>query len=79
MAFLISACSATKHLFDELLKEAAVRLCRATDDQSLGHCELVTDLLLKKLESTGSKAVYIFDTLAMIEAVAGVSKEFDVA
>ena len=39
----------------------------------------MTDLLRKELESTGSKAVYTCGPHAMIEAVADVSKEFDVA
>lgn len=79
VALLIGARSATKHLSDELLKGTAVRLGRATDDGSLGHRGLVTDLLRKELESTGSKAVYTCGPHAMIEAVADVSKEFDVA
>ena len=79
VALLIGARSAAKHLSDELLEGTALRIGRATDDGSLGHCGLVTDLLRQELESAGSKVVYMCGPHAMIEAVADVSREFDAA
>jgi dihydroorotate dehydrogenase electron transfer subunit len=79
VALLIGARSAAKHLSDELLEGTALRIGRATDDGSLGHCGLVTDLLRQELESAGSKVVYTCGPHAMIEAVADVSREFDAA
>ena len=76
VALLIGARSAAKHLSDELLEGTALRIGRATDDGSLGHCGLVTDLLRQELESAGSKVVYTCGPHAMIEAVADVSREF---
>lgn len=79
VTLLIGARSAKKHLSDDLLEGAARRIGRATDDGSLGHCGLVTDLLRSELGCPGTKAVYTCGPHAMIEAVAGVSCEFDVA
>ncbi len=75
---MVGARSAAKHLADDLLRDAATRVERATDDGSWGHHGLVTDLLRRELTSDRSCVVYTCGPHAMIEAVAGVSAEFDV-
>ena len=69
---LAGARSAARHLPDDLLRPAAPSPLRATDDGSLGHHGLVTDLLGRMLEESGSGiTVYTCGPHAMMAAVAG--------
>ena len=76
---LIGARSATKHLSDELLKGAAVRLSRATDDGSLGHHGLVTDLPEGIREHWIKSRIHMRSPRDDRGRRRDVSKEFDVA
>lgn len=77
VALLVGARSAAKHLADSFFQGAATRLGRATDDGSLGHHGLVTELLQREL-AAGPCAVYTCGPHAMIEAVARACVERDV-
>jgi dihydroorotate dehydrogenase electron transfer subunit len=75
---LVGARAAAKHLPDTLLNPAAQVVLKATDDGSLGHCGLVTDLLRQELEKTERCSIYTCGPHAMMAAVAGVCQDFDV-
>jgi dihydroorotate dehydrogenase electron transfer subunit len=75
---LVGARSAAKHLPDELLHDAVSRVRRASDDGSLGHHGLVTDLLREELSEGGQRAVFTCGPHAMMAAVASICLEEDV-
>lgn len=58
--------------------EEVSKLNIATDDGSLGHKGLVTDLLRKQLEATGCDIVYACGPTPMIKGVQLLTKQFDV-
>ena len=73
---LAGARSAARHLPDDLLTPAARSVLRATDDGSMGHHGLVTDLLVPILDGAGSGvAVYTCGPHAMMAAVARLCAE----
>ena len=71
-ALLVGARTADKHLPRELLAPAADVVCCATDDGSLGHAGLVTDLLQRELAENGPGAVYCCGPHGMMQAVAAI-------
>ncbi len=71
--------TAAKHLPDALLRAAAPVVRRATDDGTLGHGGLVTELLAEELEKGGDSAVYTCGPHAMMAAVARLCRDWDVA
>ena len=73
---LAGARAASKHLPDALLEPAAQQVERATDDGTLGHHGLVTDLLEGVLDD-GSRpyAVYTCGPHPMMAAVAAVCRD----
>ncbi|MDE2811073.1 MAG: dihydroorotate dehydrogenase electron transfer subunit [Gemmatimonadota bacterium] len=77
-ALLVGARTVDKHLPSELLAPAADAVRLATDDGSLGHAGLVTDLLQHELVEKGSCAVYCCGPHAMMEAVAAICLEAEV-
>ena len=77
-ALLVGARTADKHLPSELLAPAADAVRLATDDGSLGHVGLVTDLLRHELGEKGPCAVYCCGPHAMMEAVAAICLEAQV-
>ena len=77
-ALLVGARTADKHLPSELLESAADAVSLATDDGSLGHVGLVTDLLQHELAEKGLCAVYCCGPHAMMEAVAAICLEAEV-
>lgn len=77
VALLVGARSAAKHLPDDLLSGCSNDLRRATDDGSLGHDGLVTDLLREEL-ARGECSVYTCGPHAMMAAVAALCIEADV-
>ena len=77
-ALLVGARTADKHLPSELLAPAADAVRLATDDGSLGHAGLVTDLLQNELVEKGSCAVYCCGPHAMMQAVAAICLEAQV-
>ena len=77
-ALLVGARTADKHLPSELLTSAADAVHLATDDGSLGHAGLVTDLLQNELVEKGSCAVYCCGPHAMMQAVAAMCLEAQV-
>jgi dihydroorotate dehydrogenase electron transfer subunit len=76
---LVGARSADKHLPDDLLTPAAAAVRRATDDGSLGHDGLVTDLLDEALRDIDAPAVYTCGPHGMMAAVAARCAEADVS
>jgi dihydroorotate dehydrogenase electron transfer subunit len=66
---LIGARSAGKHLGASLLAGAGT-VRRATDDGTLGHCGLLTDLLEEALEEAAHPVVYTCGPHPMMAAVA---------
>ncbi len=77
-ALLVGARTADKHLPSELLAPAADLVRRATDDGSLGHAGLVTDLLQHELAVKGPCAVYCCGPHGMMQAVAAICLEAQV-
>ena len=69
-ALLVGARTADQHLPGELLAPAADLLHLATDDGSLGHAGLVTDLLQHELAKKEPCAVYCCGPHGMMQAVA---------
>ena len=78
VTLLVGARNKGKHLPDELLLPAADVVRRATDDGSLGHAGLVTDLLRQELAEEGSHAVYCCGPHGMMQAVAALCRECSV-
>lgn len=78
VTLLVGARSRGKHLPDHLLAPAAAVVRRATDDGSLGHAGLVTDLLRDELLGEGDCTVYCCGPHGMMQAVAAVCREFQV-
>lgn len=72
---VIGARTAGKHLPDSLVQPAAQLVQRATDDGSLGHAGLVTDLLHEALRGPGEAIVYTCGPHGMMAAVAGLCAE----
>ena len=73
---LAGARSAARHLPDDLLRPAAPSFVRATDDGSLGHHGLVTDLLRRALDGARSGiTVYTCGPHAMMASVARLCAE----
>ena len=66
---LVGARTADKHLPSELLAPAADMVRCATDDGSLGHAGLGTDLLRHELAEKGPCAVYCCGPHGMMQAV----------
>lgn len=77
-ALLVGARTADKHLPNELLAPAADAVHLATDDGSLGHAGLVTDLLQHELAEKGSCAIYCCGPHGMMQAVAAMCLEAQV-
>ena len=77
-ALLVGARTADRHLPSELLAPAADAVRLATDDGSLGHVGLVTDLLQHELAEKGPCAVYCCGPHAMMQAVATMCLEAQV-
>lgn len=77
-ALLVGARTADKHLPSNLLAPVADAVRLATDDGSLGHAGLVTDLLQQELAEKGPCAVYCCGPHAMMEAVAAICIEAQV-
>jgi dihydroorotate dehydrogenase electron transfer subunit len=76
VTLLAGARRAGKHLPDPILAPAADTFLRATDDGSLGHSGLITDLLVEALpEGTVEPAVYTCGPHAMMAAVARICAE----
>ena len=78
VTLLVGARSRGKHLPDHLLAPAAAVVRRATDDGSLGHAGLVTDLLRDELLEERDCTVYCCGPHGMMQAVAAVCREFQV-
>ena len=74
---VVGARSAAKHLPDDLLGPAAATLLRATDDGSLAHQGLVTDLLAPLL-AEGGVEVFTCGPHGMMAAVAGLCRQAQV-
>lgn len=79
VVLLAGARTAAKHLPDPLLTPAAQRVLRATDDGSMGHDGLVTDLLEEELKNGVDYAVYTCGPHGMMAAVAELCLKRDVA
>ncbi len=77
-ALLVGARTANKHLPGELLVPAAAAVHLATDDGSLGHAGLVTDLLQHELAKKEPVAVYCCGPHGMMQAVAAICSEAQV-
>ncbi len=77
VALLVGARHRGKHLPDPLLAPAADTVRRATDDGSLGHAGLVTDLLRDELAEVGPHQVYCCGPHGMMQAVAALCREMD--
>jgi dihydroorotate dehydrogenase electron transfer subunit len=75
VVLLAGARRAGKHLPQALLEGAAAPVRRATDDGSLGHHGLVTELLKEELEKGAKSAVYTCGPHAMMRAVARLCQE----
>jgi dihydroorotate dehydrogenase electron transfer subunit len=75
VCLLVGARSSGKHLPDTLLSAAARDVQKATDDGSVGHHGLVTDLLKKKLDEVEACTVYTCGPHAMMAAVAAICRE----
>lgn len=75
---LVGARSASKHLPEALLGDAADRVGQATDDGSLGQRGFVTELLEAELEAGGPVQVYTCGPHGMMAAVAAVCDKADV-
>ena len=76
VVLLIGARQAGKHLSEDLLRPASHRFGLATDDGSLGHKGLVTDLLAAELEG-GPCEVFTCGPHPMMAAVAALCREHD--
>ena len=75
---LAGARTANKHLPDSLLTVDAQKVRRATDDGSMGHAGLVTDLLAEELEGKDEYAVFTCGPHGMMAAVAALCAEREV-
>ena len=78
VVLLVGARNRGKHLPKPLLSSAADTVRRATDDGSLGHAGLVTELLRRELGDSGSHQVYCCGPQGMMRAVASLCLEIDV-
>ena len=78
VALLVGARNKGKHLPDELLAPAAKVVRQATDDGSLGHAGLVTDLLRDELAGDGEHVVYCCGPHGLMQAVAVLCREREV-
>jgi len=76
---LAGARTAHKHLPYSLLMAEAQKVRRATDDGSMGHSGLVTDLLAEELAEEGAFAVFTCGPHGMMAAVAALCAEREVA
>ena len=76
---LAGARTADKHLSDSLLMADAQKVRRATDDGSMGHAGLVTDLLAEELKGEDEYAVFTCGPHGMMAAVAALCAECGVA
>ena len=79
MVLLAGARVAGQHLPDSMLAAAAREVRRATDDGSLGHRGLVTELLAEELEKEDPCTVYSCGPHGMMAAVAALCREREVA
>ena len=75
---VVGARYAAKHLPHALLTAAVANVSKTTDDGSLGHHGLVTELLQPILAEDGVKRVYTCGPHAMMKAVATLCQEYDV-
>ena len=71
VVLLAGARSAAKHLSAATLALAAPQVRQATDDGSLGHPGLITDLLAEELAAVPHSIVYACGPHGMMAAVAG--------
>ena len=78
VTLLVGARTAAKHLPDSMFYPASQKLHKATDDGSLGHHGLVTDLLRQELEEDGQCVVYTCGPHAMMAAVAAVCRDYGI-
>lgn len=76
---LAGARTADKHLSDSLLMADVQKVRRATDDGSMGHAGLVTDLLAEELGGEDECAVFTCGPHGMMAAVAALCAERGVA
>lgn len=76
---LVGARTAGKHLPDDLLQPATTALGRATDDGSLGHAGVVTELLEKAVQELPNPVVYTCGPHGMMAAVAALCVRHDVS
>jgi dihydroorotate dehydrogenase electron transfer subunit len=76
---LAGARTADKHLPDSLLMADSQKVRRATDDGSMGHSGLVTDLLTEELEGEDEYAVFTCGPHGMMAAVAALCAACGVA
>lgn len=67
---LVGARTAGKHLPDDIVGAGARQALRATDDGTLGHAGLVTDLLTRRLATGPVVTVYTCGPHGMMAAVA---------
>ena len=74
-SLLVGARTRSKHLPGAMLAEAAEEVVMATDDGSVGHHGLVTDLLKCTLAAHGDCAVYTCGPHGMMTAVAAICRE----
>lgn len=75
---VVGARYAAKHLPDAMLT-TTTKISKATDDGSLGHHGLVTELVQQALAADGEKSVYTCGPHAMMKAVAALCSEYEVA
>ena len=72
VSLLVGARTNGKHLPGEFLERAAQRVMLATDDGSLGHHGLITDLLAGAAEAAGACTVYTCGPHGMMAATAAI-------
>ena len=75
---LAGAGTARKLLPSDLLRRGADQVMVATDDGSEGHAGLVTDLLVRELETSTDCSVFTCGPHGMMARVAALCQEFDV-
>ena len=78
VVLLVGARSAAQHLPDSLLHPVVREVHRATDDGSLGHAGMVTDLLQGELASPSECAVFCCGPQAMMAAVARLCRDREI-
>lgn len=79
VCLLAGARVGSKHLPDAMLQAAAGIVRQATDDGSVGHHGLVTDLLTEELAADASATVYTCGPHGMMAAVTTVCSQAQVA